>query len=228
MKKALDLFCGGGGAAEGLVRAGYEVLGFDQRTPRDYPGRFQQIDLTDPDSVSTVRRAVEAADLVWASPPCQHWAGPPANRPRNPNLLPLTRRLIRYHPKSVVENVPAAPLRHDLRLLGCMVGLPAILRRRAFELHPAPLFRPEEPPWDDAYRRWLAADGITVTKSLSSPSHYYRREAQGRPGRVPVAEARTKMDVTQNLTGHEIGEAVPPPYVLAALAALEQGAHHAQ
>ena len=49
--RALDLFCGGGGATIGILRAGFdEVVGVDNnpRHARIYPGKFVCADATNP------------------------------------------------------------------------------------------------------------------------------------------------------------------------------------
>ena len=42
---ALDLFCGGGGACEGLQRAGFDVVGVDivAKHAKHYPGRISSM-----------------------------------------------------------------------------------------------------------------------------------------------------------------------------------------
>lgn len=67
--KALDLFCGGGGASVGLNELGYSVTGVDVvgdalATCRELGHRTKFHDLQQP-YVSG-----ESFDLVWASPPC--------------------------------------------------------------------------------------------------------------------------------------------------------------
>lgn len=88
--RALDLFCGAGGATKGLQRAGFHVTGVDNRPQPRYCGdAFHQADaLTFP---------LEGFDFIWASPPCQAFTSlrfmPTAKA--HPNLIPQTRaRLI--------------------------------------------------------------------------------------------------------------------------------------
>jgi DNA (cytosine-5)-methyltransferase 1 len=127
--RALDLFCGAGGASMGLHRAGFDVTGIDIKPQKRYPFRFIQADALRP----PVR--LEDFDLIWASPPCQRWTdGAPARMARGrdyPDLIDATRRMLKGH-RSVIENVMKAPVRPDLVLHGHMFGL-KVIRRRKFE-----------------------------------------------------------------------------------------------
>ena len=209
-RKALDLFCGGGGAAIGLYQAGFDtVVGIDNKKHRNYPFDFIQADVTD------LPVNVHDFDFVWASPPCQRFSCATRSRgndwEKHPDFIPYTQALIEGHPWTCIENVPNAPLRKDVILTGRNVGLPRIERKRIFEtsffmLYPRPIFAPRR-DWERGYM-------VTVTKSLASTSHYYPRKRAGLPGTVPVKEANEVMGVPSRyyLTGNEIGEAVPPPY----------------
>jgi len=42
MKRALDLFCGAGGASMGLHKAGFEVVGMDINYQQEYPFKLLQ------------------------------------------------------------------------------------------------------------------------------------------------------------------------------------------
>lgn len=202
---ALDLFCGGGGTALGLFQAGFTtVVGIDTYKPRDYPGDFIQADaLKPPVKISNF-------DFIWASPPCQLFTYSTCSRgntrKKHPNLIPQTQEILAGHPFTCIENVPQAPIRRDLILTGPCVGLHLIKRQRAFETS---FFILAPPPASKNH-----GNALTITKSLASSNHYYRRIAEGKPGKLPVAEAKIAMGIPESskMTGNEIGEAVPPPY----------------
>ncbi len=220
MNLALDLFCGAGGAALGLIEAGFEVVGVDTeaRHARVYPGRFVCGDAINPPV------DIRDFDFVWASPPCQRFAVGTKRtlRSGHPNLIPETRRLLNEHPFTVIENVPPAPIRADLVLTGPMVGLSRIERRRHFELSYWPGLIPSLRHVPRAM--WEAGEAISVTTSLCASAHFYPRKRAGKRGRVSPAEACEAMGITIPMTGRQVGEAVPPAYAefigRAALAAI--------
>ena len=206
---ALDLFCGGGGVAQGLLEAGFdEVVGIDndKRCKRAYPGHFVLGD------VGKLPVRISDFDFVWSSPPCQRYstATPVEVREQRPDWIPFVRKLLKPHPYTVIENVPKAPIRPDLILSGPMFGLDRIVRVRHFEtsfyaLQPDPIYNLRKDAFKDGY-------GITITTSMSSRSHYYNRKRIGLTGRVGVKEAREVMGIKINMTGRQIGEAIPPPF----------------
>ena len=129
---ALDLFCGGGGAARGILAAGFDdIVGIDIKNHRkSYPGHFVQGDALNP----PVR--LEDFDFVWASPPCQRFSqgldNNPERRALHPDLIDPVRRML-AGTVHVIENVPPAPIRADVVLSGAMFDLP-LVRRRHFEV----------------------------------------------------------------------------------------------
>lgn len=135
--KALDLYCGAGGATRGLQRAGFHVTGIDRKAQSRYIGEeFFQVDITElhPSYLMTF-------DFVWSSPPCQAHSSMKTmhNAKKHPNLIPQTRQLlIDAGVPFVIENVPGAPLDHSVMLCGSMFGLVApngaeLRRHRLFE-----------------------------------------------------------------------------------------------
>ena len=126
--KALDLFCGAGGASAGLCAAGYDVMGVDIAPQPNYPYAFVQAD--------AMTHPIKGYDLVWASPPCQRFStatrvsGDPSS---HPDLIdPVRLRLQASEAAWIIENVPGAPIRADYLLCGSMFGL-ALRRHRKFE-----------------------------------------------------------------------------------------------
>jgi DNA (cytosine-5)-methyltransferase 1 len=132
--RALDLFCGAGGATRGLQLAGFHVTGVDINPQPRYVGdAFVQADaLTFP---------LEGFDLIWASPPCQAYANVTGcnrraqvnGRPKHPALIePVRERLQASVTPYVIENVIGAPLRDAFMLCGSAFGLD-VRRHRIFE-----------------------------------------------------------------------------------------------
>jgi DNA (cytosine-5)-methyltransferase 1 len=120
----------------GLYRAGYDLVGIDNRPQPRYPFAFIQGDALRP----PVR--LEDFDLIWASPPCQaftqmsaRWRGKGGKADSHEDLLTPTRGwLLGQSVPYVIENVPGAK-RHMvpcLRLHGGMFSL-GVNRPRLFE-----------------------------------------------------------------------------------------------
>jgi DNA (cytosine-5)-methyltransferase 1 len=126
--RALDLFCGAGGASMGLHRAGFDVTGVDIKPQPRYPFTFILADaLTVP---------LDGYDFIWASPPCQAytWAGKRWDVPRVDLLDSTRRRLQTSGTPFVIENVVGAPLQRDFLLCGEMFHGLGVIRHRYFEV----------------------------------------------------------------------------------------------
>ena len=218
---ALDLFCGGGGAALGILEAGFDkVVGIDIKMHKHYPGDFIQGDVLEPPV------NIMDFDFVWSSPPCQRYSSATNFQTAHmtqeeidekyPDLIPPTRELLAGHPFIVIENVwnakhPPTCLRPDVILTGHSMGLERIDRRRIFELSFFMLF-PE--PILATKAEWESGKMVTITTSMSSGSHFYRRKAIGLPGTIPRDEAIEIMGLPDDspMTVKEIGLSVPPEY----------------
>lgn len=203
--RALDLFAGGGGACLGMQWAGFEVVGVDHEPHYNYPGHFIQGDaLAPPVNLSDF-------DLIWASPPCQkfsmgtHSRGATA-RDKHVNLIPQTRALLSEHQFTVIENVPQAPIRDDLILVGEMFGLTRLWRKRHFELSFFCLSPPMPKQSPGTY--------YTIAGTLGCNGHFYRRKKEGKPGTLTLNEGKLTMGIPLcfEINRKEIAQAVPPVY----------------
>ena len=187
---AIDLFCGGGGAALGLMWAGYEVIGIDIELQKNYPGHFILGDALNPPI------DLKKAAIVWASPPCQRFSIAGRSRGndylRHPDHTDKVRELLAGHPYTVIENVAQAPIRQDLILTGEMFGLRQLRRRRAFELS---FFA-----WQLPYIKLQKNTYITVTTSMCSNSHFYRRKAEGKKGKPHPMETKHAMGISRSVS----------------------------
>jgi DNA (cytosine-5)-methyltransferase 1 len=130
--RLLDLFSGAGGSAMGYHRAGFEVVGVDIASQKNYPFEFHQ-----DDALEYLREHGHEFDAIHASPPCQEYTKA-AQQWRTfckeyPDMVAQTREALKAADKPyVIENVPGAPLINPVILNGAMFGL-LVHRVRLFE-----------------------------------------------------------------------------------------------
>jgi DNA (cytosine-5)-methyltransferase 1 len=196
--RLLDLFCGAGGAAKGYHRAGFDVVGVDNREQPRYPFPFVQ-----DDALECLAEFASEFDVVHASPPCQAYSTSTRDKSRHPALIPELRALLTATGLPyVIENVPGAPLQAPMLLCGHAFGLP-VRRHRLFEsniamLSPGCFCDSDEPigiygdhPEELTHRR---PDGTR----------------RGRKART-LTEARQAVGIDW-MTWPELKEAIPPAY----------------
>jgi DNA (cytosine-5)-methyltransferase 1 len=183
-----DLFCKAGGAAMGLHLAfpDAEIIGVDIEPQPRYPFEFICAD--------ALKFSLRGADLVWASPMCQHhsWA---AKRWKKdwPDQIAATRKRLRGFPY-IIENVVGAPLKRPIRLCGLMFNL-KVIRHRLFECS-FPVVTPPHPRCSGAISR---GEAYTVAgHGAESKSYKYQDWADA-------------MGI-QWMTKQELTQAVPPAY----------------
>ena len=199
--RALDLFCGAGGAAMGLHRAGFEIVGIDIEPQPNYPFAFIQADaLAPPFDLSQF-------DFIWASPPCQFASAAAAYmRARGkeyPDLIDETRELLASSGAvTAMENVPQAPLRRDLILDGTMFPPLRVIRRRVFETN-----------------FFMLQPSSRVRPNLVTKERWSTIAGGGRASGVPVeANAWHTADACRKAMGidwmprRELSQAIPPAY----------------
>lgn len=180
----------------GLARAGYTVVGFDQKPQPHYPFEFilgDALEVELPD-----------ADLIWASPPCQAFSSLGILHPdiEYPDLVePVRARLAERDCPTIIENVVGAPLRIDVKLCGSQFGL-TLQRHRIFELsYPPPLVMPCD--------HSLPTTGVYGHTGLGSN----RGGDRDNPLKIPAtAENWRKAMGIDWMTTAELSQAIPPAY----------------
>lgn len=217
--RALDLFCGAGGAAKGLQQAGFWVQGIDIAPQPNYCGDdFVQLDVIQ--AIAGHRFCWPMWDLIWASPPCQ---GRTAYKRRPNHVSPvdtdgaiavLHEAFCNMLPPHIIENVPGAPLHNPVTLCGSMFGLD-VRRHRIFECS-FPVLQP------DCRHELQKGDYPQATNRANR-----RKTVEVGVWRIPLETQQRAMGIDwMNL--EELSEAIPPAYSeflgRAALAAISQAA----
>lgn len=203
--KLLDLYCGAGGASVGYHNAGFDVTGVDLFPMPHYPFEFVQ-----GDAVDYLAEHWQEYDVIHASPPCQtHTALTKGNRARegwtdqHVDLIPATRGWLQETGLPyVIENVPGAPIRHDLVLCGEMFGL-SVIRHRYFELGGWSI----DQPVHRKHRGRVA--GMRHGKWFTGP--YFAVYGDG-GGKGSVVQWQQAMGIDWMPERRELAEAIPPVY----------------
>lgn len=197
---ALDLFCCAGGVAEGLHRAGYQVVGVDIKNQPRYPFPFIQADAM---SLSFARFG-----LVWASPPCQRFSDLAArngNAEDWPDLIEPTRaKLMASGCLYTIENVEGAPLVPTVMLCGTMFPGLRVLRHRNFEAN----FPIAQPP-HGKHPKVHTFDKRKSHFGKTDENVDFVQVTGG--GNCTLAAARDAMGIDWMNKG-EINEAIPPAF----------------
>lgn len=196
----VDLFCGGGGAAMGYHRAGFDIIGVDIEPQPDYPFPFIQGDALRPPL------DLGRAALIHASPPCQFATAYRRRQgvaPAARSFIAQTRALVEAAGRPyVIENVDQASarveLRNPIRLCGSSFGL-NVRRHRLFETSWPAWARPCNHSWQTP--RYPPATNRSNLRST-----------------VEVGVWRIPLDVQQEAMGIDwlpldrLSQSIPPAY----------------
>jgi DNA (cytosine-5)-methyltransferase 1 len=230
--KALDLFCGAGGAGRGLADAGFEVTGIDINPQPHCPFEFHQSN-----ALSCPTDWLRKFDFIWSSPPCQCYSVMRRGRwqdREHPDLIkPARKMLMESGVPYCIENVCGAPLVNPIILCGSMFGLQTkhgsqLRRHRLFECS----FFVRQPEC-----RHLKGSVIGVYGGGQHPGRRYHRDEHGElvtphkkfPSTIGVygnsggssnrdglqmfgtQDRRDAMGI-QWMSGRELSQSVPPAY----------------
>jgi len=201
--RLLDLFCCAGGAGVGYSRAGFEVVGVDNKPQPNYPLPFVQGDALKLDPAF-----IASFDAIHASPPCQSYSDL-AKRNGNghmwPRLIePVREMLIASGLPYVIENVDGAPLINPVVLCGTMFKGLRVLRHRLFEANfmimvPPHTKHPKVHTFDKRKSHYGKTNDMIDFVQVTGG------------GNCSIAAARDAMGIDW-MTKNELNEAIPPAY----------------
>lgn len=182
----------------GYHKAGFDVVGVDNKPQPHYPFTFIKAD-----AIEYALAHAHEYHAVHASPPCQLWSvmTPKTHRANHPDLIARTREVLTLTSRNfVIENVEGA--RHELinplMLCGSMFGM-RIRRHRYFEIntcHEAltltPMCRHEK-------------GCVLITDHGASSFNGHPRK------RTPVGIKKEAIGIDW-MTEAELSQAIPPDY----------------
>lgn len=188
----------------GYYRAGFDVVGIDNRPQPRYPFDFVQ-----GDALEYCREHGHGFDAIHASPPCQAYsvANNIHGRTDHPDMIEGTRRALEAAGRPyVIENVPGAPLRNAVTVCGLSLGL-NVKRHRLFESNLLLLGTPCGKHRGD----WLLVFGHTVLER----GHVVGVAKGGGPvirrKHTTTERGREAMGIDW-MTRDELSQAIPPAY----------------
>jgi len=207
----LDLFCCVGGAAVGYARAGFEVVGVDNKPQPNYPFKFIKAD-----AIAYGRAHARQFDAVHASPPCQTYSKTKnLHNRKHPDLVATTRDMLMKKARVwVIENVEGSPLIDPVLLCGTEFGMVAkdvdgeplkLIRHRLFESN-VPLARKGECNHDSAE---LTA---SVYGAGGGWTPIHREAPYRRGGYVPATSVIQRLLGIDWMTKNEMSQSVPPVF----------------
>jgi DNA (cytosine-5)-methyltransferase 1 len=211
--RLLDLFCGAGGCSIGYWRAGFDVVGVDNRPQPCFPK--SRCTFVEADALAYLAQHGGEFDAIHASPPCQAFTAYKRRkdhvRPRE-NLIPSVREMLRLFTSEpawkppydgavkpyVIENVGGAPLEDPVMLCGSSFGLD-VRRHRYFESN-------------------IKLSGKPCRHDLQTPRFAPATTRKNLRSTVEVGVWRIPLDVQQQAMGidwmplRELSQAIPPAY----------------
>lgn len=222
----LDLFCGGGGSADGYYYGGiHSILGIDNEYIKQYTSiRSNTVQYKQLNAYKILTQRIdwirENFDIIHASPPCQYYS--PQSRQHSDygshaDSISMVRELLKATGLPyIIENVESAPLLPNFTILLCGTMFYAdglrVIRHRKFESskhirlrQPLHISREDHPQ----------VHSIDWRKKLSRQSHlvnpYTGYVTVTGGGQAPIAACRTAMGIDW-MTRPQLNQAIPPPY----------------
>lgn len=204
--RVFDGFCGGGGAAQGYIEAGFDVVGVDiVDHSAYYPGEFIQ-----GDAIQFILDHGHEFDFRHVSPVCKRYSliTPTALRENHPDQVAETRDALNsVGGPWVMENVPQSPVRPDLILCGSHFGLVSgghlLKRHRVFELSG---FRVSQPVCTCRDKSYPVA-GVYGDLSNAGFKRYHTKRGGVK---FPIVNAREVMGI--DIPAKALSQAIPAAY----------------